>query len=82
VIGHGVEIDFAFGWGSMAQSFSTEDAENAQANHRIFCEEYPAERIFEQPEPGDWHSVFAEVNQGAIVARWTWLLSQTPVLAR
>jgi hypothetical protein len=32
-----------------------------------------ADRIFGQPEPVDWRSVFAEVNQGAIVARWIWL---------
>jgi hypothetical protein len=65
----------------MAQSFSAEDALNAQANHRIFCEEYPAERIFGQPEPGDWHSVFAEVTKALSLLAGYSCSSQTPVLA-
>jgi hypothetical protein len=57
-------------WERTERSETTSASRTASNNHRIFCEEYPAERIFGQPEPGDWHSVFAEVNQGAIVARW------------
>jgi hypothetical protein len=44
-------------------TLSAEDAENARANHRKFCEEYLAERIFGQLEPDAWYSAFAEVTK-------------------